>query len=420
MTIGAKSTQLTGQCVSCGNRQQMRRPDYCTQCGSPVILPSCTGPAQPQHQLPGIWKYAGRLPLAAESAWLSLGEGNTPVLPANAAAHWCGLDQLQLKLDHLNPSGSFKDRATAVGIAHARDQDATTVLCASSGNAAGSTAAYAAHAGMRAVVLMPESVPPGKLTMAQAHGAAVVRVRGDYSNSFVAGRELARRCGWVNLTTTYVNPVAVAGLKSTAYELAEQLCAVPDWIVVPVGAGPLVHGILSGYQDLLDADAVDRLPRIAAVQAAGCAPIVEAFTRGRTGVTAWSEVRTVVSGIADPLRGYPGDGTYTLRLVRQSGGAAVAVSDADISAAIRLLTHEQGLLLEPAAAASVAGARDLRRREVIRQDELVVCMLTGHGLKTLQATDTTESPAVDSIDEALSQLGRLGGDTTSAPRQPGD
>lgn len=346
MTIGMKPIQLTGQCASCGSRQEMRRPDYCAQCGSPVTLPRYSGPAQPPQQLPGIWRYANRLPVRPESAWLSLGEGDTLVLAAGAAAHWCGLTRLRLKLDHLNPSGSFKDRATAVAIAHAREQDATTVLCASSGNAAGSTAA-AAHAGMRAVVLLPESVPPGKLSMAQPHGAAVVRVRGDYSNSFVAGRELTQRCGWVNLTTTFVNPVVVGGLKSAAYELADQLRVVPDWIVVPVGAGPLVYGVLTGYRELLEAGVVDRSPRIAAVQAAGCVPIVEAFTRGETGVTAWSEVGAIVSGIADPLRGYPGDGTYALRLVRQSGGHAVAVSDADISAAIGLLTHERACSSSP-------------------------------------------------------------------------
>ncbi|MGA8112368.1 MAG: threonine synthase [Actinocatenispora sp.] len=410
MTSDPLPTGLTGRCVACEAPQSMYVPDYCARCGAPVVLPPLDGPLPAPGTLPGVWRYAGRLPVAADSAWLTLGEGNTPLLSAGPAGDWCGLADLRLKLDQLNPTGSFKDRASAVGLAHARERGATTVLCASSGNAAGSIAAYAARAGLRAVLLMPEAVPPGKLVMAQAHGAVVLRVRGDYSNAFTIGRALAHRYGWINLTTTFVNPVAIAGMKTAGYEIAEQSSAVPDWILVPVGAGPFVHGILTAFRELHAAGQIDRLPRLVGVQASGCAPIADAYAHGLTEVRAWSDVDTIASGIADPLRGYPGDGTYTLRLLRESGGAAVAAQDTDIAEAAEILARRQGLLLEPAAAAPLAAARTLRGNGVIARDDLVVCVLTGHGLKTLQSHGAAPTPVVDDVADAVARLAGYGVD----------
>ncbi|WP_070014016.1 threonine synthase [Streptomyces abyssalis] len=388
----------------------MRFPDYCGHCGGAVVLPPTAHPLPDTTSLPGMWRYAGRLPITADTSWLSMGEGGSPVVPAADAAAWCGVEHLVFKLDHLNPSGSFKDRATAVGMAQAVRQRASAVVCASSGNAAGSTAAYAARAGLPAVVLMPEAVPPGKAAVARAHGATVLRVRGDYSNAFRAARELAGRFGWINLTTTFVNPVAVAGLKSAGYELASQLAGAPDWIVVPVGAGPLVHGIVTAYRELRDSGEVVALPRILGVQAEGCAPVAEAFAREAAEVTPWQNVRTRISAISDPLRGYPSDGTYTLRLVRETDGAMATVSDADAGEAVNQLAHREGLLIESGAAAGLVAVRALRGQGTIRPDQTVVCMLTGNGVKTL-STEAESSPVVTDADEAA---GRLRADTALA------
>lgn len=400
--------ELEGQCVNCTTHQSLRTPEYCIKCGAPLALGATGSAAAPTAALPGVWKYAARLPLTTETSWLSLGEGNTPLLLAARAASWCRLKRLYLKLDHLNPSGSFKDRATAIGIAHAYQTRTSTVMCASSGNAAVSTSAYAARAGLRAVLVVPESTPAGKLSLAGAHGAVVLRACGDYSNAFSLGRELASLGEWINLTTTYVNPVAISGLKTAGYEIAEQLSAAPDWILVPVGAGPLVSGILTAYRELVHAGSADRLPRLAAVQADGCAPIANAFARGLAEVTPWPKVTTSVSGIADPLRGYPADGTYTLRLVRESGGCAVALSDQEINTATHLLANQEGLLVEPAAASSVAAARKLRREGLIREGDLVVSMITGSGSKTLQPTAYTRAPLVGNVADALRELHHRG------------
>lgn len=398
-----ESSEVTGECTGCGRGRGTAFPDYCADCGGPVVLPPAAHPLPETTDLPGVWRFAGRLPVTPETSWLSMGEGGTPAVPAVGAADWCGVEKLIFKLDHLNPSGSFKDRATAVGMAQAVSQGARAVVCASSGNAAGSTAAYAARAGLPAAVLMPEAVPPGKAAVARAHGATVLRVRGDYSNAFRAARELAARFGWINLTTTFVNPVAVAGLKSAGYELASDLESPPDWIVIPVGAGPLVHGIVTAYRELRDAGEVAALPRILGVQAEGCAPVAEAFAREAAEVDPWPHVRTRISAISDPLRGYPSDGTYTLRLVRETGGAMATVSDAAAAEAEDLLAYQEGLLIESGAAAGPAAVRALRRQGTVRADETVVCMLTGHGIKTL-STDGGAGPIVGGADEAAERL----------------
>ncbi|OEV04384.1 hypothetical protein AN216_08900 [Streptomyces oceani] len=387
----------------CGCKQDMAFPDYCARCGGSVVLPPTSHPLPDTTNLPGVWRYAGRLPITPDTAWLSMGEGNSRIVSAAGSADWCGVENLLFKLDHLNPSGSFKDRATAVGMSQAVEQRASAVVCASSGNAAGSTAAYAARAGLPAVVLMPEAVPPGKAAVARAHGAAVLRVRGDYSNAFRTARELASRFGWINLTTTFVNPVAVAGLKSAGYELASQLTDPPDWIVVPVGSGPLVHGIVTAYRELRDAGAVRAVPRILGVQAEGCAPITEAFDSGATEVAPWQHVRTRISAISDPLRGYPADGTYTLRLVRDTGGAMAAVDDVEAGEAVNQLAYREGLLIESGAAASLVAVRTLCGQGTIRADQTVVCMLTGNGVKTL-STEVDPGPVITDTDEAVSRL----------------
>lgn len=387
-------------CVACETAQPTDVPDYCAACGAPAVLADAPEPLTAPGSGPGVWRYTGRLPVRAEREWLSLGEGNTPLVRPNAARDWSGIERLWLKLEHLNPSGSFKDRACAVGTAHAVDAGVDTVVCASSGNAAGSTAAYAAHAGLRAVVLVPESAPSGKLAMAHAHGAATLRVTGDYSVAFGIARTLAREYGWINLTTTFVNQIAITGLKTVGYELAESLGEAPDWIVIPVGAGPLVYGVVTAFRELHAAGVVRNIPRIAAVQAEGCAPIVHAYEAGAARVEPWRHVRTAVSAISDPLRGYPFDGSYTLRLVRETEGVALAVDDERVSAAERMLAAREGMLVEPGAASTLAASRELS----IDPDALVVGLVTGHGLKTLHADDAMRSPVIADADAAIAAL----------------
>jgi threonine synthase len=286
----------------------------------------------------------------------------------------------------------------------ARELDLSGLLCASTGNTGVAVAAYAARAGLPAVCVVPETTPAAKMLQIEAVGARIVRVRGNYSDAYELARAAAENFGWANLTSTYVNPYMLEGDKTVAFELFEQLKEkVPDWVLVPVGAGPLLAAIHKGFEELGVSG-----PRMVAVQAAGCAPVVRAFESGAKEVREWDHpVETAASSIADPLRGYPEDGTRTLSVVRESGGRAVAVSEEETRKATIDLARSEGLLVEPGAAVAVAAHRKLSDEKLIREGETAAIVLTGHGLKdpaAMQAAIGTveEAPAVEPGDvEAL-------------------
>jgi threonine synthase len=378
--------------------------DYCDACGAPVVAePTQTPDAPLRGPGQGIWRYAEHLPVHATQAWLGLGEGTAAVVRADDLAARIGVRAVWLALECLGPTGSFKDRAAAAGVAHAVEHGVPGVVCASSGNAAAATAAYAARARLPAVLVVPEDTPPAKLAAARAFGALVLRAPGDYSNSFALARELCARLGFANLATTYVNPTAVAGLRTVAFDLTDRLGpATVDRVVVPTGAGALVHGVAAGYRYLAGRGDAAHVPRVDVVQLEGCAPIVRAFARGESAVRPWERVTTGVSGLNDPLRGYPGDGTVTLGEVRGTGGAAVSVTDAAAFAAQRELATRYGVLVEPAAATAVAALPEIGGRVPLSRDESVVCLLTGHGLKTLDVdpAGAASAPVVRTVDEA--------------------
>jgi threonine synthase len=372
-------------CTGCGVGRRNPMPDYCQRCNSPFEVALDYEGVRPDQLFDGcvtdVWKYGDLYPISSPHPEdLNLGEGGTPLIRAPKVGHRIGVENLWCKCDHLNPSGSFKDRSAAVGVAWAKEQGCPGVICASTGNAAGAAATYAARAGLPAYLVVSSRAPRSKLSGAVAHGARVFSIADDFSGAFAAAREAAAEVGLANVTTTYVNCYAYEGYKSVAYELYEQLGTVPDWVVVPVGSGPLLYGVRKGFKELRQFGLIDRIPRLLAVQPEGCAPIARAFAANEK-VVAWSETDTVASGIDDPLQGYEHDGDLTLAAVRESGGVALAVPDADILEAGRLLAQSEGMFVEPAAAASVAGACAAKQWGHIDSSEAVVCLLTGHGLK---------------------------------------
>lgn len=398
-------------CALCGQSYPDRHASRCTTCSGPV-LKSRTGPARytVNTALPGIWRYAGALPIADTSAHISLGESGTPLLEAPVLAARAGVGRVFLKLDSLCPTGSFKDRAVAAGVEHAMRYGAAGIVCASSGNAAASAAAYAARVGLPAILVVPERTPSGKLAASAVYGATQVLVPGDYSNSFAAAEELAAALGLANVTTTYLNPHAVVGLRSVAYDLYEQLPVPADAVIVPTGTGPLVHGVATGYDDLVELGLVERGPRMMAAQPAGCASVTRAFESGSETVTAWGEVDTTVSGLDDPLRGYPADGTVTLQDLRRTGGLATSLDDGAVDDVRDLLRRTLGVFVEPAAATSVAALLKLGAAGQLGRSDTVVCLLTGHGMKRMPTDPLEPLRAADGAD-AIEQLarGRLGG-----------
>jgi threonine synthase len=362
-------------CHSCSWRGEISNLYACPVCGSSLLVAYAGTYEPPNGKVDeGIWRYRRFLPVSADTKPVTLGEGSTPTLQARR------LDPsgaLLLKNETVNPTGSFKDRPVAVAATVARELGLSGLVCASTGNTGVAVAAYAARAGLPAACVVPEATPAAKTAQIGAVGARIVRVRGNYSDAYALARA-AESYGWANLTSTYINPYMLEGDKTVAYEIFEQLGErIPDWVVVPVGAGPLLTAIHKGFEELGVSG-----PRMVAAQAAACAPVVRAFESGAKEVSEWEHsVETTASSIADPLRGYPEDGTRTLSVVRQSGGTAIAVSEEETREATIDLARSEGLLVEPGAAVAVAAYRKLAAQAVISRGEPAVVVLTGHGLK---------------------------------------
>jgi threonine synthase len=388
-------------CSDCDWRGEPAPRYACPRCGASLSV----GYDRPPDggwtvDRPGLWRYGPLLPNRDEPT--SLGEGGTPLLRA------ARLGGVWLKNETVNPTGSFKDRPVSVATTMARELGLAGLLCASTGNTAVSVAAYGARAGLPVACLVPRTAPRAKLAQIQAAGALLISVDGSYSDTHAMAGEAARRCGWADLTSTYVNPYMLEGDKTVGLELFEQLGGrVPEWVVVPVGAGPLLAGVHKAFAELRALGVTSAPgPRLLAAQASACAPIARAFERGDAEVQAWDEpVVTAASSIADSLAGYADDGTRTLRLVRESDGLAIAADEDAIAAAARRLARAEGLLVEPGAAAAVAAC------ERLEAEGDVVLLLTGHGLKDPDglraATGDAEVPppvapgAVDAVGERL-------------------
>jgi threonine synthase len=332
-----------------------------------------------------MWRYFPRLPLLETSSIVTLGEGATPRVEASRLAAALGIERLTLKDETRNPTGSFKDRMLSVGISRAKEQGKTAVTVQSSGNVAAAAAAYAAKAGLEAKVFVPRSVPEEKLTQIVLYGAELFRI--DESSPTAVFRlmeEAAERFDWhVVATTAIYNPLTLEGSKTIAYELADDL---PDWLVVPVGGGGNIGSIWRGFRELRELGAIERLPRLAGVQAEGCAPFVEAIEKGLSWKEAaslrWPEVRTICGAIADDSIF---DAHLAIPAVVDSEGAAIAVSDEEALEAETLLASAEGLFVEPSSATAVAGLGKLVEQGVIERKSRVCCLATGTGFKDLRA-----------------------------------
>jgi threonine synthase len=398
------------RCVNCGREYNLDLHYQCEACSFPLEVVYASPPRDELLESPsepGIWRWQASLPEVGVENRISLGEGSTPLVHAARLSERTGIPQLYIKNEGQNPTGSFKDRPTAMGVSVARSFGIDTVVVSSTGNAGASLAAYAARAGLRALVFVTDRTPAAKLVQMALHGAQIVTVRGSLSDAYWLARNAAIEWGWMDLTSTFLCPYTVEGDKTVAYELFTQLGAVPEWIVIPVSVGPLLVGIFRGFQELVFRGLADRLPRMVAAQALGCAPIARAFAQKAEAVYAWEgSSATIAGGIADPLDGYEQDGTYTLRVVRQSGGLATASSDDEILQATRLLARTEGIFSEPTGAVSLAALQPLSKSERFSADQRIVCVTTGHGLKQVRSFEG-EMKLPEPIDPSLPALERF-------------
>lgn len=335
-----------------------------------------------------LFRYAPLLPVRALDAPFPLRVGGTPLYAAPRLGGLLGLHNLYLKDDTVNPSASTKDRAGAVTLRRAIDIGADVVAVASTGNAGSSLACLAAALGVRAVVFVPERAPVAKLAQSLSFGATVFAVRGNYDDAFDLCLAASREFGWFNRSTGY-NPFTREGKKTCAYEIWESLGGrVPDRIIVPTGDGNLLSGIWKGWYDLREVGLVDRVPRIDCVQSDASAAICGTVRRIRDDTATepdWSKVAVdavSASTVADSISvDLPRDGLAAVQAILRSGGEAVTVPDEEILAAIPEMARTTGIFAEPAAAAPWAAAKQLVRDDRIDPDELVVCIVSGSGLK---------------------------------------
>jgi threonine synthase len=395
------------RCVRCGRTLALAGfPYHCPDCGGILLVENdLSGWTGPDPTVPGMERYRELLPLDTDSQLISLGEGGTPLISATRLSEDMHDIEVLLKNETVNPTGSFKDRALAVMTTRACDEGYGRVISSSSGNAGISSAAYAARAGVEAMVVAPESTRQTKLAQLTVHGARVVRVRGSTSDTYELAKAAAETGKWANLTTTFLSPLASAGFKTIGYELADQQLDghAPDWVIAPISAGPILVAVATAFREYRAAGRVDRVPRMVCAQAAGCAPIARAFEEGAENVTAWSDPPdTIATAIADPLRGYEDDGTLTLRVVRETEGVALTVTDDAIRKAIRRLAELEGVFAEPSGAVPLAALAILRDAGAIRAGSRVACLITGHGLKDPMAADQdVDAPLIEPDAEQL-------------------
>ncbi len=327
----------------------------------------------------GVWRYATALPF---DSGITLPEGDTPLHRVPRLEEAVGVETLRIKHEGMNPTGSFKDRGMTVGVRVARELGVGRLACASTGNTSAALAAYGSRGGVETLVLLPAGkVAAGKIAQASLHGARILEVDGNFDACLDIVQDLAAR-GEAYLLNS-LNPFRLEGQKTIGLEILEAFHAdygrYPDRIVLPVGNAGNTAALFKCFRELLQAGAIDEadVPAITGVQADGAAPMVEAVENGWDHTERWETVETRATAIRI---GNPVNAPKALPGIRETGGTAVAVSDDEITDAQRDLANE-GIGVEPASAASLAGLRKLRTRGVVSTDEDVVCLTTGHLLK---------------------------------------
>jgi len=353
------------------------------------------------------WRYEELLPLAPDAVPHHWQVGWTPVVDSPRMAQSIGVKQLVLKDEGRNPSASFKDRASSVGVAHALQVGAKTIACASTGNAATSLACHAALAGLPAKIFVPHTAPEPKLAQLLVYGATVYSVEGTYDEAYHLCSAACAEFGWYNRNCA-INPVLVEGKKTGGLEIAEQsldVGGVPDWVAVSVGDGCTIAGIWKGMVEMRELGVIDRLPRLLGVQAAGVAPIKEALVTGK--LPPLGNGTTMADSIDVQA---PRNWRKAVRAIRDSEGVIVTVSDEEIIDAMRL-GGRYGIFAEPAAAAALAGVVSARKEETIVADDRVLTMITGSGLKDTRSAiraggePTSVAPDLEAIARAEQDSG---------------
>jgi len=390
-------------CLRCGTAKPVDVFDlFCPRCSDPLVVSAGKKKLLIREDEPlGVARYLDFLPLKKFDPASSLGEGGTPLQRLLRLERKFRLPPLFAKNEAMNPTGSFKDRGSAVAVPKAKALGFACLGTISTGNMAGSTAAYAAKSGLRSVIFVKEDTSREKILAAAVYGARVVKVRGAYPSLFRKSFEIGRSRGIYFANS--VDPFRLEGYKVTSFEVFEQLGRrAPEIVFVPVSAGGHLVGLFRGFADLRAAGYLRKAPRFVGVQAIGCAPVARAFERRSETVRPFPRPRTIAHAISNPD---PPGGNLVLKLLAECGGEASAASDDEILRAQRLLAEEEGIFCDPASATTLAAVLRLAQRNAFSGREKIVLVITGSGLKTIEDLDPERldirEADLDSLDEAL-------------------
>lgn len=383
-------------CWDCGREVDDPFVNTCPACGGLLTVKMDLEPLKNmkpedlRKEPIGVWRYAPFLPVDYDKR-VSIKEGGTPLYKTDSLAKELDIKELHVKYEGLNPTGSFKDRGMTVGVSHAVELGAEVVGCASTGNTSAALAAYASKAGIKCAVFLPSGkVAAGKLAQAMFFGAKVISVDGNFDDALRLARRMSEERKLYLLNS--INPYRPEGQKSVLFEIMDQLdYKVPDRIILPVGNAANIWAVYKAVMELKEVGWIDKIPMLTGIQAEGAAPVARAFAAGEKDFVAEEHPETVATAIRI---GNPVSGRKALKAIYDTGGCAITVNDEEIIAAQKLLGRKEGVGVEPASAASVAGAKKLREMGVIGKDEVVVCICTGNALKDPDTIIANSDPII--------------------------
>lgn len=397
-------------CWDCGREVDDMYVYTCPRCGGLLTIRMDLEPLKGKKpedlgsEPLGVWRYAPFMPVDRRNA-VTIQEGGTPLYKTSALGEEIGIKGLYVKYEGANPTGSFKDRGMTIGVSHAVEIGAKVVGCASTGNTSASLAAYAAKAGLKCAVFLPSGkVAAGKLAQAMFFGAKVLSVDGNFDDALNLAREMSDRRAIYLLNS--INPYRPEGQKSVLFEIMDQLeYGVPDRIILPVGNAANIWAVYKALTELKEIGWIDEMPMLTGIQAEGSMPVARAFRDGAEDFVPEQNPETVATAIRI---GNPVSGRKALRAIYDTKGYSASVTDDEIIAAQKLLGRREGVGVEPASAASVAGARKLRDMGIIDPSERVVCICTGNALKdpdTIIRNSEKPIPCANNPEAAMRILG---------------
>jgi len=352
-----------------------------------------------------LWRYRELIPLPKDATIVTMGEGGTPLISSHSISKELGLKELFIKFEGSNPTGSFKDRGMSVAVSFAKYLGVKLVACASTGNTSSSMSAYARRAGIEPIIVVPRGkVAKGKLSQSILYGATTIAIEGNFDDALQVILQ-ANSLGLVYPLNS-INPWRIEGQKTVAFEIVDELNKVPDWIALPVGNAGNISAVWKGLLELKKFGLVKEIPRLLGVQASGAAPLVNAFRKGLEAPEPISDPETIATAIRI---GNPASGKRALKAIKESKGYLVAVKDEEIIKAQRLLARQEGVGVEPASAAAVAGVLNAVREGIVKKDESVVAIATGHALKDPDTNSSHEYSLLNAlnVNEAVGLIRNL-------------